>query len=106
MVSEVQLRYSSQHQTAYAILRVPRKPPPREPAHHSLSAGPELYLRRPATWPIFLQSEVSSGALRVIPGSSRGSVSRRPMVIGFEPVLLSSLNSEFMPQEWWFSCDD
>ena len=32
MVSEVQLRYSSQHQTAYVMLRVLRNPPAREPA--------------------------------------------------------------------------
>ena len=106
MVSEVQLRYSSQHQTAYVMLWVPRNPPPREPAYRSLSARPELYLRRPATWLLFLQSEVPGGVLRVMPGSSRGSVSRRATVIGFWPEPLSSLASEFIPQEWFFSCDD
>jgi hypothetical protein len=106
MVSEVQLRYSSQHQTAYVMLWVPRNSPPREPKYHSLSARPELYLRRPTTWLLFLQSEVPGGALRVMPGSSRGSVSRRPTVIGFGPVSLSSLTSEFIPQECFFSCDD
>ena len=66
MVSEVQLRYSSQHQTAYAMLRVPRKPPAREPAPHGRSADSWLYRVRWILSPQTLQSVLSSRAMVLV----------------------------------------
>ena len=66
MVSEVQLRYSSQHQTAYVMLWVPRNPPPREPSLQRRSEDSWLYRARWLLSPQPLQFVPSSRAMALV----------------------------------------